>query len=98
MGNKRRKDKQRRSKVHAEQMHILELSCDPNIVPLSLRIQLLHKLHPKYLIRAIDETLELQLVSGNDQVLLEVKKGLASNQLSVKQAMAIFTLEGTYNG
>lgn len=89
MGNKRRKDKQRRSKVHAEQMHWLELSCDPKIVPLALRIQLLHKLQPKYLIKAIDETLQLQLVSGNDQVLKNIRDKLAAKEITVKQAMEV---------
>ena len=89
MGNKGRKDKQRRSKVHAEQMRMLELSCDPKIMPLALRIQLLHKLQPKYLIRAIDETLQLQLVSGNDQVLTDIRDKLSSKKITVKQAMEV---------
>lgn len=89
MGNKRRKDKQRRSKVHAEQMRILELSCDPKIVPLVLRIQLLHKLQPKYLVKAIDETLQLQLVSGKDQVLKDIRDKLVSKEITAKQAMEV---------
>lgn len=89
MSNKRRQDKQRRSKVHAEQMRILELSCDPRIVPLALRIQLLHKLQSKYLIRAIDETLQLQLVSGKDQVLKNIRGKLAGKEITAKQAMEV---------
>lgn len=89
MGNKRRKDKDRRSKVHAEQMHILELSCDPRIVPLARRIQLLYKLQAKYLIKAIDETLQLQLVSGKDQVLKDIRAKLAAKEITTKQAMEV---------
>lgn len=89
MGNKKRKDKQRRSKVHAKQMRILGLSCNPIIVPLELRIQLLHKLQPKYLTRAIDETLQLQLVSGNDQVLKDIRGKLVTKEITAKQAMEV---------
>ena len=89
MSRNKRKEKQRRSKVHAEQMHILELSCDPKIVPLALRIQLLYKLQAKYLIRAIDETLQLQLVSGNGQVLKDIRDKLAAKEITVKQAMMV---------
>ena len=97
MGRNKRKEKQRRSKVHAEQMHMLELSCDPNIVPLALRIQLLHRLQPKYLIRAIDETLQLQLVSGNDQVLKDIRSKLITKEITVKQAMEVLNDQSRLN-
>ncbi len=89
MGKNKRQDKQRRSKVHAEQMCILELSCDPSIIPLALRIKLLYKLQPKYLIRAIDETLQLQLVFGNDQVLKNIRNKLAMKEITIQQAMEV---------
>lgn len=89
MSNKRRKDKNRRSKVHTEQMRMLELSCDPRVIPLALRIQLLHKLQPKYLIRAIDETLQLQLVFGSSQVLTDIRGKLTTKEITAKQAMGV---------
>lgn len=83
--NKDKSNKNRKSLVHAKQMRLLELSCDSSL-SLSNRINILNLLHPKYLIKAINETLEIKHF-GSDTNLLCTKLQLSSKMWNTRQAM-----------
>jgi len=87
--SKRKNDEKRRANMHALQMRRLELSADPRI-SLTDRIELLKRLDPKYFIRAIDETLALEL-DFDKRALEEVRSKVKNKELFVAKAMGILT-------
>lgn len=85
--SKKNNNKIRRAKAHAGQMNKVELSADPSM-PLSDRFTLLSQLKPKYLVRAIDETLKLEL-EFDREALIAARDKLVSGKWTTAQAMEV---------
>lgn len=66
-------------------MQLLDQSADP-CRSIEIRKKLLLKLFPKYFIKAIDETLEIQCCGNNDKILV-AKENIVNKKWNVKQAM-----------
>ena len=82
-----KKDKERAARAHKHQVSLLSLSADPR-VSLNDRLAALRRLRPKYFIRALDETLELKLISDESrQKLLDIRDKIKDNTITVKDAV-----------
>jgi len=93
--NKKR-DKERAAKLHADQMRLLDISSNPLFSNQS-KILALRQLKPKYFLKAVDETLELDLRPDSRLKFEYVKQEIKANRMTVKEAMDYLSGENDEN-